>query len=202
MDFKRLSKRSTDSPSGYQNISLLETDSILNQSGVYEFSPSLKKNHNFQDDLKISHEPSNFSNLNYHPQDKMIQELYDDVKLLKDTVHHIITQINKKDKRKYKKKVILKEIESKCMKNDTKVDKFENSLKNHEERIIGLERIITRIETTNVSDKKLSPKSEVTYVDCLAPRCSPNCKKIVNLTLSGQRGAINLYSSKQKRNKS
>ena len=202
MDFKRLSKRSTDSPSGYQNISLLETDSILNQSGVYEFSPSLKKNHNFYNDLKISHEPSNFSDLNYQSKDRMIQELSNDIKLLKDTVHHIITQINKKDQRKYRKKLILKGIESKCMKNESKVENFENSIKDHEERIIGLERIISRLETTSVSDQKHSPKSEVAYVDYLAPRCSPNRKKLINLTLSGQRGALNLFSPKQKRNQS
>lgn len=194
---------STDSPSGYQNISLLETDSILNQSGAQESFSLNQKFHNFNKDFQITHQASKFSKPNQSPQCLMIQDLLDDVKLLKDTVSHIISQINKKEKEKYKKKTTLKGIESKCIKNEEKVEIFENSLKNHEERIIGLERMISRLGNSNASiDNKYSPRSIVNNQDCSAPKSSPRSKKPVNLTLSGQRGILNSFSTKQLKNRS
>ena len=203
MDLKRLSKMSTDTPSAYQNISLLETDSILNQSSVDESFSLNQKFHNFNKDFQIIHQPSNFSKLAQNPKDISIQDLLDDVKLLKETVSHIFSQINKKEKDKYKKKTTLKGIESNYKKNEEKVEKFEKRLKNHEERIIGLEKIISRIENPNASvDNKYSPRSAWNYQDYSAPKCSPRSKKLVNLTLSGQRGILNSFSSKQSNNKS
>jgi septal ring factor EnvC (AmiA/AmiB activator) len=196
MDLKSLSKESTESQSYYPNITMSEA----NSKSEFSSNPKISGNYFYpKDSFKISHEPSlpELSSLDWEM--RALEEILNDVSLMKKTCCHIISQINKKDKEKFKKKTILKDITSTCKRNKKKIRKAKCKLQNHEDRIIAIERTLNTLDFRFSSSK--SPKFQKNFLEkgaTAVPRVSPS-SPLVNLSLTSKKSIKSSPSHPQMR---
>lgn len=109
-----------------------------------------------------------------------------DLTLLKQTIVSLISEMNEKNKEKFKKKEKLKQLESLCEKNKKKIKKMKGSIKEHEEKIIMLERKLNNSPNSlpfSVNYEKNSPRS-LLYDKSFIPKASPTGNTNLNLILS------------------
>ena len=188
----------------FQNISHLDLSHVDYQSPSTPKSQLLKidlaykgKGYNDQAKKQKVVEYSSMITSNYTPDS--FHEISDDVTLLKQTLANLINQINTKNKEKYQKKEKIHQLEGFCDKNRRKIKRMKDIIRQHEEKIIGLESKLN-YNPGSLSDRTGADKTNWKHFFLdknLVPSQSLRQIKNVNLILSGSKPSAIGLADKQ-----
>lgn len=162
-------------------------------------SPSLESlNNKSQTETSFKLQTS-ASNSPYFPRLDSQKDFCVDLTLLKQTIVSLISEMNDKHKEKYKKKEKIKQLEGLCIKNKKKIKKMRASIKDHEEKIIMLERKLNNPPNStpaNTSLEKQSPR-QLFYDRSFIPKIATNSNSSLNLILSSSKLGTSLLPEKK-----
>ena len=163
------------------------------------FSPSIESLYSKSQTEIPFRLPTSASNTHYFPTHDSPKDFAVDLNLLKQTIVSLISEMNDKHKEKYKKKEKIKQLEGLCIKNKKKIKKMRASIKDHEEKIIMLERKLNNPQNstpTSLSSDKQSPR-QLVYDRSFIPKFSAASGSSLNLVLSSSRLGTSLLPEKK-----